>query len=224
MPKANTKNINRKNEFLEAAQALFNEKGFENTSVDDIVGRVGVAKGLFYYYFDSKEELLEITVNRLLDEVESSIAAVMEKKGLTALERFKELIMASADVASRGKTLVAYFHQERNQAIHLSMEGRSREFMIPVMERIIVQGNQEGIFKAEHPHETAVALMAMMSWVRHTHPFPLNLEETIRITKVLQDLTERLLVMEPGTFRIYEEMIPPELCARSIKNKRNQEG
>ena len=47
----------RRLDFVLAAQSLFEEKGFENTSVDDIAARVGVAKGLFYYYFGSKEEL-----------------------------------------------------------------------------------------------------------------------------------------------------------------------
>ncbi len=213
------KNANRKNEFLEAAQALFNEKGFENTSVDDIVQRVGVAKGLFYYYFKSKEELLQIIVERLIDEIESSVAAVMERRNISALERFRELIMTSSDVASRGKMLIAYFHKERNQAIHLSMESRSREFMIPVMARIIEQGNQEGLFMSKHPHETAIALMATMSWIKHAHPLPVTSEESLRITIVLQDLTERLLGMVPGTFTLYEEMLPPELRTRVQDSK-----
>jgi AcrR family transcriptional regulator len=211
MPKVSMKNANRKNEFLEAAQALFNEKGFENTSVDDIVQRMGVAKGLFYYYFKSKEALLQIIVERLIDEIESSISAVMEKRGITALERFRELIMASSDVASRGKMLIAYFHQERNQAIHLSMESRSRKFLIPVMERIIEQGNQEGLFKVKHPLETAIALMATMSWIKQSHPFPMTSEESMRVTSVLQDLTERLLGMRSGTFTLYNEMLPPKM-------------
>jgi AcrR family transcriptional regulator len=217
MTKVSMKNANRKNEFLEAAQALFNEKGFENTSVDDIVQRVGVAKGLFYYYFKSKEELLQTIFERLIDEIESSVAAVMEKRGITAIERFRELIMTMSDVAFRGKMLIACFHQERNQAIHLSMEGRSREFMVPVMERIIEQGNQEGLFKVKYPHETAIALMATMNWIKHSHQCSLTNEEAVRTSCVVQDLTERLLGMQSGTFTLYNEMLPPEMTI--IQNK-----
>lgn len=213
------KNVNRRIEFLETAEALFNEKGFEKTSIDDIVERMGVAKGLFYYYFNSKEELLTILMDRLIDEIQSSVTAVMEKKGLTALQRYRELIMASADVTSRAKTLIAYFHQERNQSIHLTMEKRSREFMIPVMERIIEQGNEEGVFHADHAHETAVAMLAMLSGVRHAHPLPENSSEMVEVIIALQDLSERLLVMEKGTFRLFEEMLPPDLN-RSVDRKR----
>jgi hypothetical protein len=77
------------------------------------------------------------------------------------------------------------------------------------MELIIEQGNQEGVFNAEHPHETAVALMATMSWIKYSNPLPQTAEETARVVKVLQDLTERLLVMKPGSFKVYEEMMPP---------------
>ena len=49
----------RKNEILDMAQKLFFEMGYEQTSVSNIIDAVGVAKGTFYYYFKSKEELLE---------------------------------------------------------------------------------------------------------------------------------------------------------------------
>ena len=76
MPRSTKAASDRRLEFINAAEALFNEKGFENTSVDDIVQRVGVAKGLFYYYFKSREELLAAIVDRILDEMEQ-IALVL---------------------------------------------------------------------------------------------------------------------------------------------------
>jgi len=47
----------RKQELLDAALQLFYEKGYEKTSVNDIIEKVGVSKGAFYYYFKSKEEV-----------------------------------------------------------------------------------------------------------------------------------------------------------------------
>jgi len=218
------KSVNRKNEFLEVAQALFSEKGFESTSVDDIVKRMGVAKGLFYYYFDSKDELMKIIMERLLDEIESSIIAVMEKKNLTALERFRELILASSDVSSRKQIMMAYFHHERNQLAHLAIENRSRAFMVPVMERIIVQGNEEGVFHADHPHETAVTLVTMVGVIRHDHPYPLSQDEAVHLTEVMQDLAERLLVMEKGSFVILQDMMPPALRERAMRTRQSKKG
>ena len=49
----------RLTEFLETAQQLFFQKGYEKTSVNDIIKKIGVAKGTFYHYFKSKKDLLD---------------------------------------------------------------------------------------------------------------------------------------------------------------------
>ena len=48
----------RKQELLKIAYKMFITKGYENTSVDDIIEAAGIAKGTYYYYFESKEQTL----------------------------------------------------------------------------------------------------------------------------------------------------------------------
>lgn len=213
MPKTAKRTPSRQNEFLEVARALFEEKGFENTSVDDIVTKMGVAKGLFYYYFDSKEQLLAIIFDRMIDEVHASITAAMEGKNLTAMERFKALMPSNSDITSRSKKLIDYFHQERNQALHFAMESRSRKFMVPAMEQVIRQGVEEGVFRTEHPRESAVALLSMLTALRHDLPPAPTAEQWYRLALVAQEFSERLLGASPGTFDIFKESLPPELRA-----------
>ncbi|MCX6650963.1 MAG: TetR/AcrR family transcriptional regulator [Methanomassiliicoccales archaeon] len=196
----------RQDEFLETALSLFKENGFENTSIDDIVGSMGVSKGLFYHYFESKEEMLRNIVLRTLDEVDSSVAKIMEKEGLSALDRYAALISVSSGVSERSKDLVSLFRQERNQAIHLLMEERARVSMVPVLQRIIEQGNEEGVFHAQHPFETSVALLASMNWLRDIYMTSVRTDSTEARLKVMQGLIERLLCMEPGSFTLLEEM------------------
>jgi AcrR family transcriptional regulator len=199
----------RRTEFLEASLDLFNQKGFENTSVDDIIARVGVAKGLFYYYFSSKEEILQIQMERLHEEIEAAIAIAMKKKGLTAMERFNELVAINRDVVCRSSALIMYFRQERNKAFHLSMERRAREFMTGAMEEIIQQGVDEGVFKVHYPRETATAILAMIYSLVIRPPEGDSKERSSELIVIVQDLTERLLGMEPGTFQIREGLLPP---------------
>lgn len=59
----------RRKEIIDAARDLFIEKGYENTSIDDIVRRVSVAKGLFYYYFPKKESILAAIADQFVEEV-----------------------------------------------------------------------------------------------------------------------------------------------------------
>jgi AcrR family transcriptional regulator len=202
--------LDRRNEFIQAARVLFNEKGFENTSIDDIVARVGVAKGLFYYYFDSKEKILDILFARLQDEIESAIAGAMEKKGLNAIERFNELMAAKREVACRSATLLAYFRQDRNKAVQFTMEKRALNAMAGAMEEIIRQGVQEGLFETDRPRHTAIAILSMAHGLNHQLPEDLTREDLQEHYQVIQALTERLLGMRPGTLVFSDELLPPE--------------
>jgi len=58
----------RRNEILDAAQALFYSKGYDQTSIQDIINAVGIAKGTSYHYFSSKDALLNELVERMLHE------------------------------------------------------------------------------------------------------------------------------------------------------------
>ena len=56
----------RINEILDAAETLFYERGYQPTMISDIVRKIGVAQGTFYYYFTSKEEIVVALINRHL--------------------------------------------------------------------------------------------------------------------------------------------------------------
>ena len=58
----------RKQELLKIAYQLFVEKGYENTSIDEIIATAGIAKGTYYYYFPSKEGTLEAVIDLMIGE------------------------------------------------------------------------------------------------------------------------------------------------------------
>jgi AcrR family transcriptional regulator len=66
-----------------SARALFLERGYENTSVDDVVDRAGLSKGAFYHHFRSKDELLLGLANQLVEE---SVALVQDLLADPALD------------------------------------------------------------------------------------------------------------------------------------------
>ena len=70
----------KKQEIVEISKNLINEKGVNNVSIRDIVKSVGMAQGLFYYYFKSKEEILEIIINEYVEafckELEKSVDSI----------------------------------------------------------------------------------------------------------------------------------------------------
>jgi AcrR family transcriptional regulator len=101
---------------------------------------VGVAKGLFYYYFKSREELLAAIVDRILAEMEQIVIEAVDQKGLTAMERLNAMSPPADTIKARGGNLMQYFHEERNQALHLQFQARTMKFLVPALESIIRQG------------------------------------------------------------------------------------
>ena len=58
----------RKQELLRIAYKQFLQKGYEETSVDDIIAEAGSAKGTYYYYFETKEQMLEEVIGMMIGQ------------------------------------------------------------------------------------------------------------------------------------------------------------
>ncbi len=77
----------RRNEIIDVAQALFLSKGYDNTSVQDVLDGAGIAKGTFYHYFGSKMELLDALVDRLTDVASGFCGTDRARPELSAVEK-----------------------------------------------------------------------------------------------------------------------------------------
>ena len=87
----------RRSEILAAAEKLFFERGYEETSVESIIEAITISKGTFYYYFKSKEDLLESVVEDLIDEELKRKKLLLKSRrcrNLNALEKFRVLVTA----------------------------------------------------------------------------------------------------------------------------------
>ena len=78
----------RRSELIAMAQHLFYTKGYECTSVSDIVEAVGVAQGTFYYYFDSKTAVLEAVVAELNAQERAFLQEIAADEKLTAISKW----------------------------------------------------------------------------------------------------------------------------------------
>ena len=98
--------ISKKEKIIEVGEKLFLEKGFPNTSVDDITNALGIAKGSFYTYFSSKEELLKEIVNRTLKNIYEELSKF--SSGHKSLEEaFEEFVALNIELAkSYGPSIV----------------------------------------------------------------------------------------------------------------------
>ena len=82
---------------LAASVAVFNEQGFDGTSIDDVARRLGISKSAVYHHIDSKDALLGLALDRALDGLEQAAAEVRQLAG-PAVDRLEALVRASVEV------------------------------------------------------------------------------------------------------------------------------
>ena len=113
---------------LDAAVALFNERGYEATSVDEVAGRLGVTKSAIYHHVPSKVELLRLALDRALD----ALFAVTSETGATtgpAIERLEYVVRGSVRVLAAELPFVTLLLRLRgNTEVERTALQRRREF------------------------------------------------------------------------------------------------
>jgi AcrR family transcriptional regulator len=87
----------RRTELLEAARALFVREGFTEVSVSRIVRQVGVAQGTFYYYFESKEAVLDALLAAHVDDVVQRLEAISSDPTLDPCQALQAMVRAEFD-------------------------------------------------------------------------------------------------------------------------------
>jgi len=131
----------RRLEFIETSQQMFIENGYYATSVDDIVNKMGVAKGLFYYYFKSKEDLVYQIVDHLWDGAVEDYVKIRDMEGINALEKLLLYSQARGEVKLQQSYLVELVIKEPHSPLVQQMKDRGFEMLTPILGRSYPRGS-----------------------------------------------------------------------------------
>ncbi|SFD45930.1 TetR/AcrR family transcriptional regulator [Fictibacillus sp. KU28468] len=110
----------RKVEIIESAIALFAEKGFHSTSIQDITDHAGMSKGAFYNYFSSKEELMIALFHYYNDKISQKISEIGEQN-LPPRETIKKQMVALFTSFTEHKNFIIMHFREQNSTINEEM-------------------------------------------------------------------------------------------------------
>jgi AcrR family transcriptional regulator len=101
----------REREILEAAVRIFHERGYANTSVQDIADAVGILKGSLYYYIDSKEDLLFRVLSDIHEDTRGIVDQIQALDG-TPLEKLREYVRSHIEYSATNLTPIAVYHHD----------------------------------------------------------------------------------------------------------------
>ncbi len=166
MPRISKAPDERRSELISVAQHLFFTKGFDKTSVGEIVKTADVAKGLFYYYFDSKQAVLEAMIDGILSQEQALVQPVIADESLDAISKWKQTmqILAAWEVANADEILplLRTMYKPENVRFLHHMQTQSTVVFTPEITKVIAQGVTEGVFDVTHLAETAQIVMRIM--------------------------------------------------------------
>lgn len=145
----------RRNEILDVAQELFVLNGFDNTSTNDILARIGIARGTLYYHFKSKEDILDSIIERMTNEAMAKSVYIAKNKNLPLLDRFTQSIMALNLDSGIAHEVMDQVHKPQNALMHQKMQERLLQGIVPVIAELITEGNEQGMFKCDFPDVAA---------------------------------------------------------------------
>ena len=149
----------RKNEILDVAEQLFAEKGFDNASTNDIINKIGIARGTLYHHFASKEEILDAMVERMTSRSISRAAAVIADKSVPLLERLSAAVISLSLNSGAGAEVFEQIHRPQNALLHQKMQERLMSGVVPLIAKLVEAGNADGTFDSPYPDEAAEMIM-----------------------------------------------------------------
>ena len=149
----------RKNEILDAAEELFISKGFDSTSTNDILDKVGIARGTLYYHFKSKEEILDSLIERMTETLMAQARAIAKDQGLPVLERMSNAIISLNVDSKLGVEVMQQVHKPQNALMHQKMQDSLISGIVPIMTQLAEEGIEQGIFHTDYPMEAVEMIL-----------------------------------------------------------------
>jgi len=140
----------RRNEIIETAGKLFEEKGYEQTQVQDIVNEIGVAKGLFYYYFKSKDEVMEELADRYADAIIDAVNKLIYKD-ISTFDKINRIFQIFIDSAEKKSGIFMGILNVKNGITHERIFFNVGKKMVPLVTELILSGNDNGECNCSDP-------------------------------------------------------------------------
>ena len=189
----------RKKEILDAAEKLFADRGYEAATVNDILDAVKIAKGTFYYYFKSKEEVLDALIDRRISEGVKKAEEIIASP-LPPVQKLLAIMMAQKPQNRIQEDFTSVLHEKDNSKMHQKSLTRFILRLSPCLGKVVKEGIEAGIFSTPFPQESAEILLSAGLVLFDDDYFKWTNEE--KTSKIVAFLTamERVVGAEAGSF------------------------
>ncbi|MCR1899315.1 TetR/AcrR family transcriptional regulator [Irregularibacter muris] len=139
----------RKQEIIDRAKKLFEEKGIHKTSISEIAKEVGVAKGLIYYYFSSKNQLVESVIEQFILGIGEGLEEIMKNEELDFYSKLTAIFHLYFDSIQKHPGIFSLSLE--NPGIFSLIRNRLSEIALIHATDLITLGMNHGIINISYP-------------------------------------------------------------------------
>ena len=175
---------------IEVATKLFMEKGYENTSLNDIIKELGgLTKGAIYQHFKSKEEIYEAVIYQMSAGNDSVLSELIQNKDLNGLEKIKLAFHKSLDLAIENHNQMMRVDYSKNPRMLWELMRELNEEISPMfIQPLIEQGIADGSVKTDYPKELSEMVTLLINIWINPLIFDATPEETLNRCMLLSEM------------------------------------
>lgn len=177
---------------LDVSQRLFLEKGYENTTIQDIVDELGgLTKGAVYHHFKSKEEIMDAVGDRMFFS-NNPFEAVRGRTDLNGLQKLREAVRLNQSDQERVRLTAQSIPIAKSPRLLQEMIVSNRKVLTPYFLELIEEGNRDGSMHTNYPREIAELLPLLTSLWLLPSVFPASREQMKRKFLFLGEMLEKM--------------------------------
>ena len=177
---------------LDVSQRLFLEKGYENTTIQDIVDELGgLTKGAVYHHFKSKEEIMDAVGDRMFFS-NNPLEAVRGRTDLNGLQKLREAVRLNQSDQERVRLTAQSIPIAKSPRLLQEMIVSNRKVLTPYFLELIEEGNRDGSMHTDYPREIAELLPLLTSLWLLPSVFPASREQMKRKFLFLGEMLEKM--------------------------------
>ncbi len=162
--KQEEKSLLSRNKILEASGALFAEKGFDSTTMQDIMERSGLSKGAIYHHFKSKEEIMQALGDKMFFD-NNPFDEIRKRTELNGLQKIRELLKINQSDTKRNDFNMEAVHILKDPRILANAVEANRRVLTPLWRELLEEGKADGSVKTEYAKELSELLPLINFWL-----------------------------------------------------------
>ncbi|RIX50056.1 TetR/AcrR family transcriptional regulator [Paenibacillus nanensis] len=198
------------NQILTVALNLFIRKGYEQTSIQDIINELGgLTKGAIYHHFKSKEEIMQAVIDHMFKGVDEMLSGIRDDTELNGREKLRKISRVSLDNPAQNEMASAAPNLLRNPKLLAAQIEHMVEKAIPVyIQPIIEQGMRDGSIRTDYPRELSELLLVLTNVWLNPAVIQASPEMMLRKLRLFDEVLKGLGLdlFDEQMFQRYEEL------------------